>query len=88
MQVYLAAWLFPTSFGSMPLLFRGQFLIGKLAECLFHPLLKEDISEFSVGFGRPHLCSVSREGWWAWSTQTQSCPLLLEKSLEGDANPT
>lgn len=30
MQVYLAAWIFPTSFGSMPLLFHAHFLIGQI----------------------------------------------------------
>lgn len=39
MQVYLAAWVFPTSFGSMPLLFHGHFLTRKIS-CLFYPMLK------------------------------------------------
>lgn len=29
MRVYLAAWIFPTSFGSVPLLFHARFLIGQ-----------------------------------------------------------
>lgn len=86
MQVYLAAWVFSTSFGSMPLLFHGHFLIGQMGwmSLLSHA---KDIYEFSVGIVRSHLHSVSCGGWWAWSTKIHCCLVSLKMSLEGGAIP-
>lgn len=82
MQVYLAAWVFPTSFGSMPLLFHGHLLIRQIGwvSILSHA---KDVFEWSLW--EHTFVLVSHGGWWPWSTKMQSCALLLEKSLEGDA---